>query len=168
MQVILSFFKGRIYWLAMALCALMTEVVALYYQYVLGDYPCVICIHIRIWVAAFFLLGLVGFFLHRCKVGTVVAHVLGFIFAVGLLERSYVLYGTEKGLIDGSCSIALGFPVWFAVDEWVPWLFQVQGACGFTPDLWLGISMAEGLLATSIIAVFITAITLVLNIKRSA
>ncbi|MCK5880880.1 MAG: disulfide bond formation protein B [Sinobacterium sp.] len=167
MQILQQFVKGPFYWVAMALLAVIAQGVALYYQYVLDDYPCLLCIHVRIWVTAFFLLGVIGFWLRRSKAGLLIAHVLSLIFSVGLLERSYVLYGTENGFIDGTCTISLGFPSWFALDAWVPWLFEVQGACGFTPNLWLGFTMAEGLLAASAVAVMITATVLIMNMKQA-
>ena len=166
MQALQAFSKSPFYWLAMALVALMAEAVALYYQYVLDDYPCVICIHIRIWVAAFFLLGVAGLWLRITNVGLLLAQALSLVFSIGLLERSYVLYGTENGFIDGSCSISLGFPTWFSVDQWMPWLFKVEGACGFTPELFWGINMSEVLLAGSIAATAVTALALGLTLKR--
>lgn len=43
----------------------------------------------------------------------------------------------------------LGLPAWLALDDWLPWLFEVQTSCGYTPELPLGITMAEALLAFS-------------------
>jgi disulfide bond formation protein DsbB len=37
-------------------------------------------------------------------------------------------------------------PDWFAVDRWLPWLFEVRNLCSYTPEIALGISMAEALL----------------------
>lgn len=170
MQIVKSFLNSPFYWLLMAVAALMAEIIALYYQYVLDDYPCVVCIHIRLWVAAFLLLGVAGLWLRKTKAGLLIAQVLSVVFSLGFLERSYVLYGTENGFISGSCSISLGFPEWFAVDQWMPWLFKVEGACGFTPDVLFGITMAESLLAASIFAVAITVLSLILtaiNFKSS-
>ena len=44
--------------------------------------------------------------------------------AVGLLERSWMLFGTERGLVYGSCDFNLGLPGWFALDQWIPPLFE--------------------------------------------
>ena len=37
-------------------------------------------------------------------------------------------------------------PDWFAVDRWFPSLFEVRNLCSFTPEMLLGLSMAESLM----------------------
>ena len=41
-------------------------------------------------------------------------------------------------------------PAWFALDKWLPSIFEVQTACGYTPLILLQISMAEALLVISV------------------
>ena len=41
----------RVFWLTLATLALFMEAAALYYQYVLNYYPCMVCIHIRLVIA---------------------------------------------------------------------------------------------------------------------
>ena len=50
---------------------------------------------------------------------------------------------------DGSCQFQLGMPDWFAVDRWMPWLFEVRNLCSFTPEMLFGVSMAESLMASA-------------------
>ena len=68
---------------------------------------------------------------------------------VGLLERSWRLLAVERGWIFGDCEMDLGMPPWFALDQWFPWLFEVQTSCGYTPLIMFDISMAEVLLVLS-------------------
>ena len=124
-----------------------------------------VCIHIRIWVAAFLLWSLAGLWMRQSVKGLILANLVAFVISIGLLERTYVLYGTEQGWVDGMCTFALGFPSWFALDVWLPWIFEVQGACGFTPELIWGITMAQGLIVSAILAWFITLVMLVVSIK---
>jgi disulfide bond formation protein DsbB len=115
-------------------------------------------------VAAFILLGVAGLFLRGSKTGLRIANALVLLASIGLLERCYVLYATENGLIDGSCSMFLDFPTWFAVDQWLPSLFEVQGACGITPELLAGVSMAEGLLFTAVAVSLFSVLALALSL----
>ncbi|MDH3971388.1 MAG: disulfide bond formation protein B, partial [Gammaproteobacteria bacterium] len=44
-------------------------------------------------------------------------------------------------------------PSWFALDQWFPAMFKVWEACGYTPELLFGVTMAEALLVLSIMLV---------------
>ena len=52
--------KQKRYWALLILVGLALEGGALYYQYVLDEWPCVLCIHVRILVMAFMLIALLG------------------------------------------------------------------------------------------------------------
>ena len=146
--------KSAWYWLALVLIGLSFEGVALYYQYVLEEPPCVLCIHVRLLVLALVLIALAALFLRLFKWPNVLAHLLTVLVAIGLLERSYQLLGTERGFTVGDCGFDLGLPDWLAVDTWFPALFQVQTTCGYTPELLFGITMAEALIVISVAFVF--------------
>ena len=145
------------YWLALVVLGLSMEGLALTYQYVLEYAPCVLCIHVRIWVLAFILLALLALFVRRSRPLLVMAHVLNTVIMVGLLERAWVLLGTERGTVEGSCGMDSGLPGWFALDVWFPKLFKVWEPCGYTPELLFGITMAEALLVFSAAMVVVTA-----------
>ena len=79
-----------------------------------------------------------------------------------LVERSWQVLAVERGWTFGDCGMSLGMPEWFALDKWLPSVFEVQTACGYTPIIAFNISMAESLLAISIallvisLALFVT------------
>jgi disulfide bond formation protein DsbB len=153
------------YWGALALFGLLVLVVALYFQYARDEWPCVLCIHARIWVAAMTLLAVVAMFVHRQAVLNAVGHGLMLIMAGGLLERSLVLLGTERGTTFGECGMDLGLPAWLALDKWIPPLFEVQASCGYTPELWSGgVTMAEALVGMSIVLILLAGLQLLLSI----
>jgi len=166
LEKLLAWTKHYSYWGLMTGIALLAEVVALYYQYVLHEDPCIVCIHIRLWFTGFILLGLVGLKLRHSKAGLLIGHIIAFILAGGLLERSYHLYAIENGLIEGSCNFSLGLPSWFTPDQWLPLVYKATALCGYTPDLWFGITMAEGLLASAILAILACTLVLILQITR--
>ncbi len=156
---------SRWYWLAWALLGLVFIAIALYYQYVLDELPCVLCIHSRIWIAAISLVALLALTLGQ-RWFNIIAHVLTLIFTAGLLERSYQLLGTERGFIFGDCGFDLGLPTWFALDKWLPGVFGVETSCGYTPELLFGITMAEGLIVLSSALLLISLITTIAALAR--
>ena len=140
--------------------------VALYYQYVLGDEPCQVCIHARLWVAAFTLIAL---FMAAApqKIALRIAANAGVLVAsVGLTERARYLYRLENGIGDGSCQFQLGMPDWFAVDRWMPWLFEVRNLCSFTPEMLFGLSMAESLMGIGALLSLVAAVTITMDLIR--
>jgi len=144
------------YWLALVVIGLSFEAVALFYQYVLGEYPCVLCIHVRIWVLALIIVALAGMFLCRIRSLNALAHLSTIIVAFGLLDRAYRLLGTERGFYNGDCGFDLGLPAWFALDDWFPAIFKVETSCGYTPELLFGITMAEALIVISAVLVLVS------------
>ena len=62
--------QQRIYWVGLIVLGLALEAAALYYQYGLDEWPCVVCIHIRIWILGFVLLGLIALILALAGVGS--------------------------------------------------------------------------------------------------
>lgn len=138
--------QSRGYWLGLSGLALTMLAVALYYQYALGEEPCQVCIHVRLWVVALALVSLVITVLPASHWSGLLGHGLVAGIAVGLAERAWLLYELENGRGDSSCEFQLGMPDWFAVDRWFPSLFEVRNLCSYTPDIIWGISMAEGLL----------------------
>ena len=143
--------------MALAIAGSALLAVALYYQYVLGDEPCQVCIHARLWVVAFTLIALVMLVTSQRRILRVVANIGVVIACAGLTERARYLYRLENGIGDGSCQFQLGMPYWFAVDQWMPWLFEVRNLCSFTPTTLFGLSMAESLMGIGAILCLVAA-----------
>jgi protein dithiol:quinone oxidoreductase len=156
------------YWLALVLIGLSFEGVALFYQHVLGMEPCVMCIQVRMLMLALILVALVALFLRHFRWPNVAVHLLTVVVAAGLLERSYQLLGTERGFTFSDCGLDLGLPDWLALDSWFPAIFKVQTACGYTPELLFGITMAEALIVFSVVFTLVTLLmTLAAFIKEN-
>lgn len=156
-ELLLNLSTQRRYWAALILIGAALEGGALYYQYVLDEWPCVLCIHVRIWVAAFMLLAMVAIFCTNSIVATRFAHFLNVGIMVGLLERSWRVLAIERGWIFGDCDMDLGMPAWFALDKWIPALFEVQTSCGYTPLILFDITMAESLVVISALMLILSA-----------
>ena len=141
--------QSRTYWIALVLFGIALECAALYYQYALDEWPCLLCIQIRIWIMAFVLLGMLALFFTRSTGVMRLFHGLNVVIMIGFLERSWRVLAVERGWIFGDCEMDLGMPAWFALDKWFPWMFEVQTSCGYTPLIVFNITMAEVLLVIS-------------------
>lgn len=160
--------KSAWYWLALVLIGLSFEGVALFYQHVLDELPCVICIQVRLLMLVLILVALPALYLRHFKWPRVLMHLLTVLVAATLLERSYQLLGTERGFTFGDCGFDLGLPDWLALETWFPAVFKVQTSCGYTPELLFGISMAEALMVFSVIFMLVSlAMTLAAVTKDS-
>ncbi|MBF0266568.1 MAG: disulfide bond formation protein B [Gammaproteobacteria bacterium] len=164
---LLNLFKHKYYWPGFLLLSILLETIALFYQYVLEFSPCVLCIHVRIWVLAIFLNSIIPLLSYKNRIVLLVSNITMTVFITGLLERSYQLIGVERGFIDGGCSMDSGLPSWFALDEWFPIIFQVQEPCGYTPELLFGVTMAEALIVLSSVLLIISITNTVLLIAQS-
>ncbi|MFW1676922.1 disulfide bond formation protein B [Pontibacter sp. JAM-7] len=154
------------YWLLLLVLSIAMESVALFFQYGLDYGPCVLCIQIRIWVLALLLVAILGLITRHCQLSQRICHPLTLLIGVGLAERSYQTLGVERGWIEGSCSFDSGLPEWFALDKWLPMLFEPWETCGYTPELLFGITMAEALMLFSIALVAISLTLSLLQFRR--
>ncbi len=159
---------SRWYWgLALATGIILLSV-ALFYQHVLGERPCLLCIQVRLWVSLLVLVSFVGFLARRNRAMNSVAHVSVVLVALGLVERCYQLLGTERGFIFGDCGFDLGLPTWFAIDQWLPSVYYVETSCGYTPEIIFGITMAEALMLFSVCFLLVSVcVSLASFLKRS-
>ncbi|UCB55473.1 MAG: disulfide bond formation protein B [Thiotrichales bacterium] len=158
--------RSRWYWIALVLLGLSFITVALYYQYVLEQAPCVLCIQVRIWILCLTVVAFNAYLLHG-KWISLGAHLLTAAIAAILVERSYQLLGTERGFIFSDCGFDLGLPSWLPLDTWFPALFRVEASCGYTPELMFGITMAEALIVFStLLLLFSLALTVAFFVRR--
>ena len=158
--------QTRWYWISLFMAGVALLAVALYYQYVLGGEPCQVCIHARLWVAALTLIALLMIATPQNAALRIAANAGVLIASVGLTERARYLYRLENGIGDGSCQFQLGMPDWFAVDRWMPWLFEVRNLCSFTPEMLFGLSMAESLMGIGALLSLVAAVTITMDLIR--
>ncbi len=141
---------SRLYWLFLAIMSFSLLASALYYQYVLEEWPCVLCIQVRLWLSLLLMISVIMALLKRSGLVLHLANLLVIVVASGLAERSYLLLGTERGFVFRNCGFDLGMPSWLALDKWLPWLYRVDASCGYTPELMFGVTMAEALMILSV------------------
>lgn len=154
------------YWLGLAVLGLSMEALALVYQYKWNYGPCVHCIHVRIWLLGMIVVGFQGLFFRKWRITNALLHAVNGGLMYGMLLTSQQLLGTERGTIFGTCSFDSGLPSWFALDKWFPAIFEAKEACGYTPKLAFGITMAEALVAFSWIMLILSAVLMVTSLAR--
>ena len=157
--------RSRWYWLFMSLLGMAFITVALYFQYVLEEPPCVLCIQIRIWFSCLVLVALIAFLVHN-RVTRLFSHLLTVVIFAGLLERSYQLLGTERGFLFSDCGFDTGLPAWLALEQWFPSIYRVEASCGYTPVLAFGITMAEALIVLSAALLLISLVFTTVSLLR--
>jgi len=155
---------SRWYWLVYIVGSVSLIAIALYFQYARDELPCVMCIQIRLWFSLLIIVSFIGLLARRIKAINALVQVSIVFIAVGLMERSYKLLGTERGFWDGHCGFDIGLPTWFAIDKWLPWLFRVETTCGYTPEILFGITMAETLMVMSVALLIVSFCVLLLYI----
>ena len=137
------------YWPAFIVSGTGLLAVALIYQHVLEEMPCVVCIQIRLLISLLVIIAGIGLLFRHNRVMTLFSHLSVVIVAISFVERCYLLLGTEKGFVFADCGFSLGLPTWFAIEEWLPWLYRIETSCGYTPEIIFGITMAEALMVLS-------------------
>lgn len=167
-SLLTSLFRPAVYWSVLLLGGLLAEGVALYFQYGLDYGPCVLCIHIRLWVAALILVATAGLLGQRCKHVQRVCHLLTAAIAVGFTERSWWTLAIERNWVESSCSFDSGLPRWFSPDTWWPWMFEIWESCGYTPEVIAGFTMAELLAVAGILFIVLAFTGLFRNLCSSA
>ena len=160
-----NFLKSKNYWFFYLLFSLFLEIVALFYQYFLDYYPCVLCIHVRIILLAMMLLSITTFIFYSKIYLRIVSHIFLLLLLFLLVDRSYNLLGVERGFVLGDCSMNSGLPTWFAIDQWLPSVFKIWEPCGYTPEILFGITMAESLMVLSIVLAAIGIKAFLLELK---
>jgi len=143
--------SNRWYWLILTAAGFTMLATALFFQYGLDELPCVLCIQVRLWVSLLVLISLLGFYTRNARGYNIFANLSVVAIAIALAERSYQLLGTERGFLFGDCGFSLGLPSWFAIDDWLPWLYRIETSCGYTPEIAFGITMAEALIVLSVL-----------------
>lgn len=153
MQNMLRFFSTletrTSFWWLILLGGIALEAVALFYQHYLLYPPCVFCIHIRLWIMALVLISACALLLREFKPTAFIAGIANVLVGSILVERSWQTLGVERGWSFGSCSMESGIPAWMPLDQWLPFLFEVQMPCGYTPQIVFKITMAEVLMVGS-------------------
>ncbi len=154
--------QGKLYWVLLIILGVTLEAVALYYQHVLGEWPCSLCIHIRIWIFCFILIAIIALLLPLNKTFSKILHLINSLVMLILIERSWQTLAIERGWIIGECGVDDVLPAWLPLDKWLPTVFEIQTGCGYSPRIIFNITMAETLIILSILLFLVSVLMFIL------
>lgn len=152
-------------WQLLMVSALVLELSALYFQYVLDLAPCIMCIYQRVALWAIFFAGLVGTLGANFMFTRLLAYALWGVGAIWgmIIALEHVETQTSEFSFLFSCEFVPNFPTWAPLHEWLPQLFAATGDCGKISWQFLGYSMPQWMVV--VFAVF-TAIFAVMLLSR--
>lgn len=132
-------------WLMLAIGALGLELAALYFQYVMGLAPCIMCIYQRTAIWAIFFAGVVGYIAPKQLIIRLLAYVLWGVGAIWglLIALEHVEMQSSAMSMFFTCEFIPNFPSWAPLHEWLPALFEASGDCGEISWQFLGYSMPQ-------------------------
>lgn len=166
MKFLTTFVHSRWYWGAILCVAFVLETVGLFYQHVLGEPPCVLCVQYRAWILAGSVFGLFGLLFHKISSVRFAAQIGVMLCLIKMLLTTHTTVLVERGLYEGSCGMDPGFPSWFPLDTWLPNMFEVWTMCGYTPNFIFGLSMGEGQYIATALLNIIALFALVLMVMK--
>lgn len=153
-------------WLAVILICVGLEGGAVYFQLAQMQFPCELCIYTRVWLAAIGIVAVAGLVLRQTGWPIRILIAAELALSLGLAGVVWDLLSLEYGFGGaGACSMFPDFPSWAPLDQWMPVLFQVQGPCAATPEVVLGLSMADGLAGVSVGFIAAFALALIGNLR---
>jgi len=156
--------QNKVYWLLYIISGIILMAFALYSQHIREELPCLICIQIRLLVSLLVIVSVAGLLSRYNRVMNTLANLSVVLVGASMTERSYQLLGTERGFVFGDCGFNLGLPGWFAIDEWLPSLYRIETSCGYTPEIFFGITMAEALMVISVLLLLVSSCVFVASI----
>lgn len=133
-------------WLLLALTALLLVATGLYFQYALNYQPCIKCIYVRVAFAGIMLAALLVALAPRQTLLRLLGIFAWLAAAVYGVMQAQELVNIEQTLASGgftTCALFADFPVWLALDKWLPAVFEVTGTCGGVDWQFSGLTMAQ-------------------------
>ena len=155
-------------WLLLAFSALILEISALYFQYILGLEPCIMCIYQRVAIWGIFLAGVVGTLGHKWVLTRILAYGLwgtGAIWGI-IIALEHVEMQTSTMSFLYSCEFIPNFPSWAPLHEWIPALFEARGTCSDIDWHFMGYSMPQWMIGVYGIYTALLAIVLIARLTK--
>lgn len=147
-------------WLTLSGVAIALEITALYFQYVMGLNPCVMCIYQRTAILGIAIAGLVGAIAPKQFVFRLAGYgIWGYSAVKGLLialEHVNIQINPSPFF---SCDFRPNFPEWLLLDEILPAFFEANGDCATISWQFLGWSMSQWMVV--VFGVFTAALAIV-------
>lgn len=169
----LAYFKdlslNRSSWILLSLVALGLELSGLYFQYIMGLQPCVMCVYERLAIMGLIISGIIGAISPRLKLARYLAILVwGYSAIKGLLiairHTDYQLNPSPWN----QCEFKPDFPQTLPFDQWFPQIFA-PGPVNCSESQWemLGWGMPQWLILAFACFTFFFILVLVSQFKKS-
>jgi len=153
--------SSRCSWLLLSGVAISFELIALFFQYVMGLEPCVMCIYQRTAILGIALAGLIGALAPSHAVIRWSGYLLwGYSAIRGLLIAiEHVEIQTTPSPFF-TCDFAPNFPAWLKLDQLIPFFFKATGDCAEISWAFSGYTMSQWMIV--IFGSFVAALVVVI------
>lgn len=140
-----KFVLNPVSWWLLALSAFSLELCALYFQYVMGLEPCIMCIYQRVAIIGLIGAGVIGALGNKLFIMRLSAFALWVVSAIWGLQIAleHVEMQTNANSLFFTCDLVPNFPSWLPLHQWLPSLFEATGDCGEITWQFLGYSMPQ-------------------------
>lgn len=162
------------FWSFILAGSIAAECIGLFFQYVMKEDPCAICVHIRAWIMLIGFISIAAMLLK--KHGRFPVFIL-YTSMMFVITKIIILAGEalkiERGTVFSTCSIEAGFPSWLPLDRLSPFVFEPTGICGkvvkVIPDLNASPSLSEVTFYGSVSALlFVSLVILISSVVEMA
>ncbi|TEA27918.1 disulfide bond formation protein DsbB [Candidatus Schmidhempelia bombi] len=136
--------QNRLAWFLLLLSALSFELVALFFQHVVGLLPCTLCIYQRCVFLGIMLAALIALINPKSLLYRLFALALWLYCAIKGFCYAYeqVTLQFQPSLFH-SCSLTPEFPSWLPLDRWFPAIFASFGQCSEKVWAFLSLEMSQ-------------------------
>jgi len=137
--------KNKNIWALMSLSFALLLLSALVFQYIFKMEPCIKCIYQRVGVISLCIIFTIPL-IFRGAVARTITYISSLLVICKCLtiarEHSLKQHNLDP---SGSCGFRPDFPDWLPLDQWLPSIFEVRGACDQINWLFQGYTMPEWL-----------------------
>ncbi|MCE3115185.1 disulfide bond formation protein DsbB [Enterobacter sp. ASE] len=140
-----KFSQTKLSWLLLSLTAFFLEVVALFFQHVMGLKPCVLCIYERCAILGILGAGFLGFIAPKTRLRYASMALWAYSSWTGLRiswEHSQMQLNPSPFM---TCDFAPKFPHWLPLDKWLPQFFSATGDCSVRQWHFMSLEMPQWL-----------------------
>jgi len=158
--------RGRGAWLLLAFSALALELVALFFQHVMGLQPCVMCIYERCALFGVLAAGLVGAVAPATPLRWAGLAIWIYSAIEGLrLTWEHTMMQLHPSPF-ASCDFAARFPAWLPLDKWLPSVFVAGGDCADRSWTFLSWSMPQWMIVVFAAYLLVAALVLIAQLIK--
>lgn len=156
------------FWSFILAGSIAAECIGLFFQYVMKEDPCAICVHIRAWIMLIGIISISAMLLKKHgRLPVFILYTSMMFIITKIITLAAEAVNIERGTVFSTCSIEAGFPSWLPLDRINPFIFEPTGICGkvvkIIPDLDASPSLSEITFYGSVSALFFVSFVILIS-----